>query len=711
MITSTGNQKVKEIIQLQKKSRARNQAGIFLVEGLRMIQEVPKDRLEKLYVSEGFYQKYRAELEAEGFTERTGIELVSDHVFAAMSDTKTPQGVLGIVRRAEYTAETLMGQAAPFLMVLDNLQDPGNLGTIFRTAEAAGVTGIVMSRDCVDIYNPKTIRSTMGAIYRMPFLIAENLPGMIRQLKKKDRRVCRTFGRKEHLRSGRLCRRLRVSDRKRGQRTAAGSGGLCRHLDPDPDGGAGGIAERRGGVGSSDVRGEQTAQIESGGRRIVERQIHFRTELWSCIAERMAGWRRYMEPVLDLTKEYGIVLDGGGARGAYQIGAWKALKEAGVKINAVAGTSVGALNGALICMDDVENAVRIWSELTFSRVMDVDDAWMTRLFDGEIPLGEAFGEVWKVLGEGGVDITPLKNLIHEMIDEKKIRSSGKEFCILTFSLSEMEEKDLSLEEIPEGLLEDFLLASAYLFGFKNEKLHGKRYIDGGVVNNVPVNSLIERGYKDLIEIRIYGPGREPSFELPEDGELYRIGARVDLGNIIEFDGKRSRQNLKIGYFDAKRLIYGLDGYMYYLEQTHEEAWYERRMRVLGELEKAEIRFVLKLRPGCSDKELLIAMLEASAKLLRVPKYQIYTVDEFWRQVYRRYESLEDPKHLPKFTHTLMKMGRENTMDLKGRNFLTLKDFTPEEILYLLDLAADLKEKKKNGIPVDHYKGKKYRAYL
>lgn len=185
MITSTGNQKVKEIIQLQKKSRARNQAGVFLVEGLRMIQEVPKDRLEKLYVSEGFYKKYQAELGAEGLTEKAGLELVSDHVFAAMSDTKTPQGVLGIVRRAEYTAEMLMGQETPFLMVLDNLQDPGNLGTIFRTAEAAGVTGIVMSGDCVDIYNPKTIRSTMGAIYRMPFLIAEDLPEMIGQLKKK----------------------------------------------------------------------------------------------------------------------------------------------------------------------------------------------------------------------------------------------------------------------------------------------------------------------------------------------------------------------------------------------------------------------------------------------------------------------------------------------------------------------------------------------
>ena len=95
-----------------------------------------------------------------------------------------------------------------------------------------------------------------------------------------------------------------------------------------------------------------------------------------------------MEPLLDLTKEYGLVLDGGGARGAYQIGAWTALEEAGVKVCAVAGTSVGALNGALICMDSVENAQKIWAEMKFSRVMDVDDEWMQHLFskDGKICL-------------------------------------------------------------------------------------------------------------------------------------------------------------------------------------------------------------------------------------------------------------------------------------------------------------------------------------
>ena len=198
------------------------------------------------------------------------------------------------------------------------------------------------------------------------------------------------------------------------------------------------------------------------------------------------------------------MLDGGGARGAYQIGAWKALREAGVKVNAVAGTSVGALNGAFICMDDVEKAEKVWSEITFSKVMDVDDIWMERLFRKENTLTEVLREIWKTLADGGVDVTPLRRLIHENVDEKKIRQSGIEFCLMTFSVSDMKELDLSIEDIPEGMLEDFLLASAYLVGFKNEKLHGKTYIDGGVINNVPMGALVDRGYENIIQIRIYG---------------------------------------------------------------------------------------------------------------------------------------------------------------------------------------------------------------
>ncbi len=412
-----------------------------------------------------------------------------------------------------------------------------------------------------------------------------------------------------------------------------------------------------------------------------------------------------MKPVIDLSKEYGLVLDGGGARGAYQIGAWKALAEAGVKINAVAGTSVGALNGALICMGDIGKAEKIWNEMTFSRVMDVDDEWMEGLFQKQTSIREFLNEGWKRLKEGGVDITPLRNLIHETVDEEAIRNCGKEFCLLTFSLSEFRELDLSIEDIPEGLLEDFLLASAYLIGFKNEKIQGKKYIDGGVVNNVPLNSLVKRGYETIIEVRIYGPGREPRVKMPEEGEKLEIAPRVKLGSIIEFSGKRSRQNLVIGYYDACRMLYGLEGTIYYLEQSHEDEYYEELLADIREIEKAEIAFVLKLPLGYKGKELFMGMLEAAAKLLRIPKYQIYTVDQLYDIVYKKYEALGDQMNLPRFVHVLIGLRKGLTMNLKGRNFLTLKDYTPEEIAYLLDLAADLKEKKKNGVPVDNYRGK------
>lgn len=412
-----------------------------------------------------------------------------------------------------------------------------------------------------------------------------------------------------------------------------------------------------------------------------------------------------MEAIIDLSKEYGIVFDGGGARGAYQIGAWKALKEAGVRINAVAGTSVGALNGALVCMGDVEKAESIWREMTFSSVMDVDDEWMERLFNKETTIGEVLNEWWKRLKDGGIDVTPLRKLIHEIVDEEKIRNCGMQFCLLTFSLSELRELDLGIEDIPEGLLEDFLLASAYLLGFKNVKLHGKKYIDGGVINNVPRKSLIKRGYDNIIEIRIHGPGHTPRVKIPDGGVKYEIGPNVKLGSIIEFSGKRSRQNLVIGYYDAKRVIYGLEGFIYYVEQTHSDAHYRELLKNMREIEKAELAFVLKIPLGFNDKELFMGMLEATAKLLHVPKYHIYTADQLYDIVYNKYQALHDKLNLPRFVHAVIGMRKGPMMNLKGRSFLTLKDFTKEEILYLLDLAAELKAKKKNGITGDSLKGK------
>ena len=183
MITSTSNQQIKNIIRLEKKGKARKEQDVFLVEGLRMYQEAPRERIVKTYVSESFYKK-----EKEMLCD-TDVEIVEDRVFQSASDTMTPQGVLSIVKQYHYKMEDFWKKEHPFFLVLENLQDPGNMGTIFRTAEGAGVDGIFLSKDCVDLYNPKVIRSTMGSIYRMPFLYVDSVTDMVEELKKKKIRV------------------------------------------------------------------------------------------------------------------------------------------------------------------------------------------------------------------------------------------------------------------------------------------------------------------------------------------------------------------------------------------------------------------------------------------------------------------------------------------------------------------------------------------
>ena len=181
MITSTSNARVKELVQLQKKSKVRNEQGVFLVEGVKMYQEIPQEQLVKVYVSETFADKQKEEFNR--LKDRRKLEYLSDHVFQYVSDTKTPQGILCVVRQSTYCLEDILEAEDAHLLVLDNLQDPGNLGTILRTAEGAGVTGIIISKESVDIYNPKVIRSTMGSIYRVPFVYVEDLKEAIAKVK------------------------------------------------------------------------------------------------------------------------------------------------------------------------------------------------------------------------------------------------------------------------------------------------------------------------------------------------------------------------------------------------------------------------------------------------------------------------------------------------------------------------------------------------
>lgn len=379
-----------------------------------------------------------------------------------------------------------------------------------------------------------------------------------------------------------------------------------------------------------------------------------------------------MELKLDLTKEYGIVLEGGGAKGAYQIGAWKALREAGVRIKGIAGASVGSLNGALICMDDLEKAEDIWKNIEYSRVMDVSDETIKALKKKDfkaLNMQEILNSGFQFIKDGGFDVTPLKNLIAEVVgDESSIRESDRELFAVTYSVSEHKELAVDVKSGEEGSVKDMLLASAYFLAFKNEKLGGKRYRDGGGFNNVPLGVLLDKGYEDIIVIRIYGWGfdSEKVTKIPEGANVYHIAPRQDLGGILEFDKKQSRKNMTLGYYDAKRFLYGLAGRIYYIDAPGSEPYYFDKMMSELELLKIYVEADLdqetreslngyrmftetlfprmavefKLKDDWNYRDLYIAILEDLAKRLKINRFQIYTVDCLIGKIMMKLHSLD-----------------------------------------------------------------------
>ncbi|CUP82069.1 MULTISPECIES: patatin-like phospholipase family protein [Hungatella] len=379
-----------------------------------------------------------------------------------------------------------------------------------------------------------------------------------------------------------------------------------------------------------------------------------------------------MELKLDLTREYGIVLEGGGAKGAYQIGAWKALREAGIRIKGIAGASVGSLNGALICMDDLEKAEGIWKNIEYSRVMDVSDETIKALKRKDfkaLNMQEILNSGVQFIKDGGFDVTPLKNLIAEVVgDESRIRESDRELFAVTYSVSEHRELAVDVRKGEEGSVKDMLLASAYFMAFKNEKLGGKRYRDGGGLNNVPLGVLLDKGYEDIIVIRIYGWGfdSEKVTKIPEGVNVYHIAPRQDLGGILEFDKKQSRKNMTLGYYDAKRFLYGLAGRIYYIDAPGSEPYYFDKMMSELELLKIYVEEDLdqetreslngyrmftetlfprmaeefKLKEDWNYRDLYIAILEDLAKRLKINRFQIYTVDRLIGKIMMKLHSLD-----------------------------------------------------------------------
>ncbi len=280
---------------------------------------------------------------------------------------------------------------------------------------------------------------------------------------------------------------------------------------------------------------------------------------------------------IDTGKSYGIALEGGGARGAYQIGVWKAMREVGLHYHMISGTSVGALNGALMTMGDFDLAESVWSDIHISKVVNLegmDEADMLRLCKKQLKFTEMrkmAPQLLSILYNGGLDIQPLREWIREIVDTEKVRLSDVELFACTYSLSEWKGKEVRINDLPESEMCDMLLASAYYPAFRMQKLGGKLYADGGFYDSLPIRVLIDHNCRDIIAVPLNSLGNHRRVIIPENVSVTTIRTSSELGEVLEFDSTQAKKNIELGYYDAMRTFYGLYGKVYCIEKTMTEA--------------------------------------------------------------------------------------------------------------------------------------------
>ncbi len=371
----------------------------------------------------------------------------------------------------------------------------------------------------------------------------------------------------------------------------------------------------------------------------------------------------------------GLVLEGGGAKGAYEIGACKALKELGIEINGVVGTSIGAIYGAMIAQGDLEKAYELWYNLTPSDVLDVNDKDFKKIVNMDIKTGDIprlARKIKKIIKDRGFDTRHIRSLLEEHIDEKKLRESNMDYGIVTVSLSDKKPMELFKEDIPEGKITDYIMASAYHPAFKFEKVDGKLFLDGSFFDNLPIKLLYEKGYRNIIAIRLFAIGRVRKVK-EKDLEITYIEPSEKLCNTLDFTNISARKNLELGYYDTLKVFKNLKGRRYYLEPKNDEEFFLNYLLNIGEEKILKIGRILgiedipyrrmllefiiprliellKLEKTISYEELVIALVEEIASKCELERFKIYNYDDFYSKAIEEYDIYKQkPKNkIPKF---------------------------------------------------------------
>jgi len=310
--------------------------------------------------------------------------------------------------------------------------------------------------------------------------------------------------------------------------------------------------------------------------------------------------------------KWGIALAGGGTKGSYHIGAWRAVRELGIEISAICGTSIGAVNGALIVADDYECAERIWDSVEMTDIIKLsEDAKESKnLFDIK-NVATIANDIYK---NKGIDFTPFEKMLRENIDEDKLRNSEIDFGLVTFNISEGKGHQVFLDEIPQGKLCEYLIASATFPGIKPKKIGESLFIDGGVTNNMPVDMLIERECDNIIAVNVGGLGFVKSANVSGRNIINVSPTQTHVG-MMDFNADAIGDNILQGYYDTLKAFGKFYGELYYFNTSD---YFSAREKYSTEL---------------------LSGIEIAGKILGIDRYRAYNTGEFIELVLSEYSSV------------------------------------------------------------------------
>ena len=302
----------------------------------------------------------------------------------------------------------------------------------------------------------------------------------------------------------------------------------------------------------------------------------------------------------------GLVLAGGGAKGSYQVGAYLAFKKCGIKVDGVVGTSIGAFNAAMIVSKKEAELYSFWKNVDVGELLNFNTKYTDSVNNKDKFKEFIYGieEMSFIIKNKGIDTNNLKKVLSEMIDEEKIRNSNMDYGLVTVRVNDLKPLCLFKEDMQEGKIPDYILASCNLPLFKKEKLiDNKYYIDGGFYDNNPINMLLDKGYKKVYSVEVQGIGFNQ--KIKNESRVIRIIPSRFLGSTLNVNKKKINENIKLGYYDTLKVLKNYNGYNYIFKKYPNWVYNTLAKKINDDLYKRCKRYF----QAKNNKELILKALE------------------------------------------------------------------------------------------------------